>query len=140
MTPGMALADARARVPDLAVFDHDPQADRQFLEWLADGCERYTPSCALDPPQGLILDISGCAHIFGGTEAALARDLKMRLRRVGDTQTAPRVLTKGVLASLKENCFMRSSGSSAGFVLSEMGFRAADGAFYVVGRPADCRY
>ncbi|MFY8074549.1 MAG: Y-family DNA polymerase [Sphingorhabdus lacus] len=85
MTPGMALADARARVPELAVFDHDPQADRQLLEWLADGCERYTPSCALDPPQGLILDISGCAHIFGGTEAALARDLKMRLRRHGLT-------------------------------------------------------
>ena len=85
MAPGMALADARARVPELAVFDHEPQADRKHLDWLADGCERYTPSCALDPPQGLVLDISGCEHLFGGDEIALAQDLKARFRRHGFT-------------------------------------------------------
>lgn len=85
LTPGTALADARARVPDLAVFDHDPAADVELLGWLADGCERYTPACMLDPPQGLLLDITGCAHLFGAHEAVLAKDLKARLRRHGLT-------------------------------------------------------
>jgi protein ImuB len=85
LTPGTVLADARARVPELAVFDHDPAADLKLLGWLADGCERYTPACMLDPPQGLLLDITGCAHLFGEDEASLAMDLKTRLRRHGFT-------------------------------------------------------
>ena len=82
LTAGMALADARARVPDLAVFDHDPMADLNLLGWLADGCERYTPACMLDPPHGLLLDITGCEHVFGDA-ARLAKDLQSRLSRHG---------------------------------------------------------
>jgi protein ImuB len=52
LEPGMALADARARVPELAAVDHDPAADRTWLERLADGCIRYTPMVALDAPGG----------------------------------------------------------------------------------------
>jgi protein ImuB len=81
--PGTALADARARVPELAVFDHDPVADAALLGWLADGCERYTPSCALHPPDGLLLDITGCVHLYGHDEKTLAGDLKARFRRQG---------------------------------------------------------
>ena len=82
ITPGLMLADARARVPDLAVFDHDPVADHLWLERIADACDRYTPMAALDPPDGISLDISGCAHLFGG-EAGLAADLEGRLTRFG---------------------------------------------------------
>jgi protein ImuB len=71
---GMALADARAMHPRLAVADADPLADRRLLEAIADWCDRYTPLIGLQPPDGLVLDISGCAHLFGG-EAALAADL-----------------------------------------------------------------
>lgn len=72
ITPGMMLADARARVPDLQTTDHDPQADGALLGWLAEGCDRYTPSVALDPPDGLILDITGCAHIWDGEDGLVA--------------------------------------------------------------------
>lgn len=85
LTPGTALADARARVPELAVFDHDSAADMHLLGWLADGCERYTPACMLDPPQGFILDITGCAHLFDEDEMRLAKNLKRRLRSHGFT-------------------------------------------------------
>ena len=81
---GLALADARARVPDLLVFDQDEHADLDWLERIADGCARYTPMVALDPPDGLILDISGCAHLFGG-EAGLAGDAGARCARLGMT-------------------------------------------------------
>jgi len=79
---GMALADARAMHPRIKAADADPAADRQWVEAIADWCDRYTPLVGLHPPDGLILDISGCAHLFGG-EAALAGDLVQRLSRHG---------------------------------------------------------
>ncbi|MEA2937444.1 MAG: protein ImuB [Alphaproteobacteria bacterium] len=82
LTPGIALADTRAMYPGIAVMDDDPEADRRLLEAVADWCDRYTPLVGLDPPDGLVLDITGCAHLFGG-EAALCRDLLRRLAEQG---------------------------------------------------------
>ncbi|BAV65375.1 Y-family DNA polymerase [Sphingobium cloacae] len=79
---GMTLADAHAREPDLVLFDADPHADQDWLERLCDGCARYTPIAALDPPAGLMLDITGCAHLWGG-EAALTHEATHRLDRHG---------------------------------------------------------
>jgi protein ImuB len=79
---GMALADAKAMYPALAVVDADPQADRSLLEAIADWCDRYTPLVGLDPPDGLMLDITGCAHLFGG-EAAFCDDIVRRLELQG---------------------------------------------------------
>ncbi|MET0377210.1 MAG: DNA polymerase Y family protein [Rhizorhabdus sp.] len=101
LAPGLSLADARARFPDIGVADADPRADAAWLERIADGCDRYTPMVALDPPDGLILDISGCAHLFGG-EAGLRDDLIARLHRLGmevrsalaDTPDAAHVLAR----------------------------------------------
>ena len=84
LAPGMRLADARARVPELAALPHDPAADASLLDWLADGCDRYTPMVMTVPPQALLLDISGCVHLFGG-EAALVDDIVTRLARLGLT-------------------------------------------------------
>ncbi len=82
LSSGMALADARAAHPHVTVAQADPEADRCLLETIADRCDRYTPLVGLDPPDGLVLDIAGCAHLFGG-EAALARDLVQRLIQQG---------------------------------------------------------
>jgi protein ImuB len=49
---------------------------------IADWCDRYTPLVGLDAPDGLLLDVTGCAHLFNG-EAALARDLVTRLTNQG---------------------------------------------------------
>jgi protein ImuB len=64
------LANARAVCPDLQVFDADEPADAKLLSDIADWCDRFTPLVALNAPHGLFLDISGCAHLFGG-EAAM---------------------------------------------------------------------
>jgi protein ImuB len=79
---GMPLADARAMYPKIAVADADETADLALLEAVADWCDRYTPLVGLDPPDGLLLDVTGCAHLFGG-EAALAGDLARRLGQRG---------------------------------------------------------
>ena len=82
IAPGMTLADARARVPDLAAFDHAPHDDHVWLERLADGCARYTPWVTLDAPDGLVLDVTGCVHLFA-SETALAADAAARFDRLG---------------------------------------------------------
>jgi protein ImuB len=64
LAPGLTLADARARVPELAAVDHDAYADRLWLERIADGCDRWTPMVALAPPDGVTLDITGCVEAF----------------------------------------------------------------------------
>src|SRR5688500_8744285 len=79
----MSLADARGALPRLVVAGADEAADRALLESIADWCDRYTPLVALDPPHGLVLDISGCAHLFTGEggdgEAELLSDCLRRL-------------------------------------------------------------
>lgn len=72
LAPGMALADARACCPTLATLPADPVADAHELDRLVRAMGRFTPMVSPDPPDGVILDITGCAHLFGG-EDALAR-------------------------------------------------------------------
>jgi protein ImuB len=79
---GMALAAARAVCPSLRVVPAAPHEDAGLLDAVADWCDRYTPLVALDPPQGLLLDVSGCAQLFGG-EAALLAELLDGLRGQG---------------------------------------------------------
>ncbi|MBU6164806.1 MAG: DNA polymerase Y family protein [Alphaproteobacteria bacterium] len=82
LTPGLALADARAAVPDVAVAAFDPDGDAACLDWLARGATRWSPLVRACPPHGLLIDISGCAHLFGG-EASLVADAVTRLGRLG---------------------------------------------------------
>ena len=96
---GLTLADARARVPELAVLDHDPAADARLLDWLADACDRYTPSVMVDPPAGLVLDLTGCAHPYGSGER-LAQDLHARLGRIGLTAHSALAVTADAAMAL----------------------------------------
>ncbi len=89
----MRLADARALLAGLVTARADAAADRQGLERLALWCNRFTPWCAVDgggdgdcedggDGHGLLLDITGCAHLFGG-EAALMGEIAARLAGLG---------------------------------------------------------
>jgi len=82
LSPGLALAQARAMHPALEAIVEDAEADAGLLEKIADWCLRYTPLVAVDAPDGLLLDITGCAHLYGG-EGALVADLAARLGRAG---------------------------------------------------------
>ena len=96
LTPGLALADARALLPTLTVRDAEPAADRTGIRKLARWLGRYGPNRnAYGLPQeapsgrqlrsyGLWADITGVAHLYGG-EPALLADLKRRLASFGLT-------------------------------------------------------
>ncbi|NPD15120.1 DNA polymerase Y family protein [Xinfangfangia sp. D13-10-4-6] len=79
---GMPLADARALVPDLATRLADPVRETAALVALRRWVVRYAPQVATDGDDGLIADITGVAHLFGGEED-LRGDLQARLIRAG---------------------------------------------------------
>jgi protein ImuB len=95
LKPQMGIADARAMHPSIEVVEAEPEADRRLLEALADWCDRYTPLVAIDAADGLFLDITGCAHLFGGEEAMLG-DLLCRLDEQGFDARAGLGSTPGV--------------------------------------------
>lgn len=86
LTPGMALADARAQVPQLNAWPHDGAGDVALLNGVLEAFSRFSPMAALDSSHGLVLDVTGCAHLFGGEErlaraaAALASRLGLQSR------------------------------------------------------------
>ena len=82
IVPGMAVADSRAIVPALALEEHDAIADASTLAALADWHRRFTPLAALDPPDGVMLDVTGAAALFGG-EANLLDEIERRLKAQG---------------------------------------------------------
>ncbi|HTI92126.1 MAG TPA: DNA polymerase Y family protein [Puia sp.] len=71
--PGMTVADARILIPTLEELDDKPELTDQLLHGLALWCIRYTPVVAVDPPNGLIMDVSGCAHLWGDERAYLTQ-------------------------------------------------------------------
>lgn len=71
--PGMDLAQARVLCPGAALAPHDPAGDATALARLARWAVAFSPRVGLDAPDGLLLDITGCAHLFGGERAMLDR-------------------------------------------------------------------
>ncbi|MFD2887508.1 Y-family DNA polymerase [Chitinophaga cymbidii] len=82
ISTGMVVADAKAAVAGLQVFDEKPGMAGRLLKALGKWCIRYTPVVAIDQPDGLILDASGCAHLWGGEEPYL-KEIVTRLRAYG---------------------------------------------------------
>lgn len=82
ISPGMVVADVRAILPSVEVFPDDPVAEEKLLKDLAEWCLRYSPVVATDFPDGLILDISGCPHLWGG-ELPYLQSITARFRKGG---------------------------------------------------------
>ncbi|MGN7986226.1 Y-family DNA polymerase [Pedobacter sp. 22226] len=78
---GMPLADARALVHELEVFDEKLGRKEKLLEGLARWAIRYTPLTSTDE-DGILLDITGCSHLWGG-EAAYLKHIISRLALSG---------------------------------------------------------
>lgn len=120
--PNMRVADARAIAPHLLTQETSPERDHLLLRALWRWSDSLSPCAALDPPAGLFLDITGCAHLFGGEEEMCAYTLDklgglqmsahiavcdtkagawgLARFKGGTTAIAPQGKTKDVLASL----------------------------------------
>ena len=82
---GMPLAKARILVSGLDVRDADPEGDGAWLKRLGlFAARRWTPRAAVSGPDGLWLDLTGVAHLFGG-EARMCERILAFCRRMGFT-------------------------------------------------------
>lgn len=99
IAPGQTLADVRALAGDLVVTTFDPTAVTRALNGIARWCVRYTPATASAGDDGVFLDLTGGAPLFGG-ETALLADLIARLARQGFTAQAAVAGTPGAAWAL----------------------------------------
>ncbi len=74
------LADARTLCPQIQAYPADPAGDLAFLEQLAVWAQRWGPWSALDAPDGVLVDITAAAHLFGG-EVRLLKDVEAACAR-----------------------------------------------------------
>lgn len=78
----MPVAEARAMLMGSvrpAWCEHDPQADLRQLKATAGMLQQFSPITGLmpvEPADAVLLDISGCDHLFGGETALAERVLK----------------------------------------------------------------
>lgn len=70
---GQPLRDAHAACATLVTRQQNRQAEAAFLDTLGRWAGRFSPWVATEPPEGLTVDITGCAHLFGGEAALLAQ-------------------------------------------------------------------
>ncbi len=109
----MSLADARAMQPGLAAVEAEPEEDARTLDHIAAWCERFTPIVVIDAPDGLFLDVTGCAHLFGGEEA-LRDQIITRLNAQGFAARAALAPTPGAAWALAR--YSKLTKSSADIV------------------------
>lgn len=79
---GMVLADARAIFPELEIRDDKPDLSEKLLLKIAEWCILFTPVAAVDLPDGILLDISGCSHLWGGDDP-YAAEIQKRFQERG---------------------------------------------------------
>jgi protein ImuB len=79
---GMPLSEARALLPNIVAAAADRHADAGCLLAAASACEMFTPLVGMRGGDGLLLDITGCAHLFGG-EGPLGAQACRRFIRMG---------------------------------------------------------
>jgi protein ImuB len=88
ISTGMVLADARAIIPDLEVLDDKPDLADKLLERIAEWCIRFTPTVAVDSPDGVILDATGCSHLWGGDQLYITDIIKKLSAKGYDVRVA----------------------------------------------------
>lgn len=83
---GMRTADAKAICQGLEVLDDKPGRPAKLLRGLGEWCIRYAPVVSVDEfgMDGLLLDVSGCAHLWGG-EREYLKEIISRLKSKGYT-------------------------------------------------------
>ncbi|ADY51893.1 DNA repair nucleotidyltransferase/DNA polymerase [Pseudopedobacter saltans DSM 12145] len=79
---GITVADARALVPDIILEDYEEGSERQLLKELGEWCIRFSPAVAIDGNDSLLIDLSGCSHLWNG-EIPYLKDLLNRLKAKG---------------------------------------------------------
>ncbi|OJU24488.1 MAG: nucleotidyltransferase [Sphingobacteriales bacterium 41-5] len=82
ISAGMVVADCKAILPDLQVLHYKKGLAEKLLHNLGMWCIRFSPVVAVDLPDGLIIETTGCSHLWGGEENYL-KTIIQRLKDFG---------------------------------------------------------
>jgi protein ImuB len=84
--PGMSVSHARALLPldGVRLEDHDPERDQRALKALAAWATRFCPMVQPDEPDGLLMDVTGCARLYK-CEHRLAMQVLKACAQIGIT-------------------------------------------------------
>ena len=108
---GQSLSDAMVLCPGLVTRPADPGREAAFLGALRRWAGKFSPWVAEEPPEGLMVDLTGCAHLFGG-EAGLLAEVEADCARLGLTVRAGIADTPGAAWALARYAG-RASGAAA---------------------------
>ena len=72
---GQSLRDASAICTRLFVQTQNSYAETQFLKGICRWSSKFSPWVASEGNSGLIMDITGCSHLFGGENEMIAQIL-----------------------------------------------------------------
>jgi len=106
---GQPLRDATAMCPELVTHPAEPSREAAFLTVLRRWAGKFSPWVAEEAPDGLMVDLTGCAHLFGG-EAALLEVVAQDCADLGLTVRSAVADTAGAAWALA-----RHSGRLAGW-------------------------
>lgn len=79
---GMVISDAKIQCPSVQVLDDVPGLAEKLLQNMAAWCIRFSPVVAVDLPDGLLIDATGCAHLWGG-ETGYVKELTAKFKGFG---------------------------------------------------------
>ncbi len=91
---GMVVSDAKVIYPSLHILDDIPDLNLKLLKNIAYWCIRYSPIVAIDLPNGIILEATGCTHLWNDEEGYL-KDIINKLKSFGYTIRAAMADTVG---------------------------------------------
>lgn len=96
---GARIVDVQAIHPDLHVESADVQGDIALLDRVAIWARRWCPWTVRDGVDGILLDVTGAAHLFGG-EARMLCDMGQRFRIQGLSTRLALAPTRGAAQML----------------------------------------
>lgn len=99
IAPGTRVVDVQAIHPDLHVEQADPKGDVALLDRVAQWARRWCPWTVRDGQAGIVMDVTGAAHLFGG-ERAMLRDMVVRFRMQGLSARLALAPTRGAARML----------------------------------------
>lgn len=123
LRPGQTLRDARALCPGLLTHPRNPQAEAALLAALGRWAGRFSPWVATETPDALLVDLTGCAHLFGG-EAALVAQVEADCAALGLSVAAGLADTVGAAWALAR--FAGTGATAAGAAGSGLSGDAID--------------
>lgn len=113
LVQGQPLRDARAMCPDLQTKLQNKELDRTFLNVLRRWAGKFSPWVSEEAPDGVIIDLTGCAHLFGG-EAALLQAAVQDCEALGLTVHAGIADTVGAAWALARYSGRSGAGGRSG--------------------------